>query len=141
MNWGTKIFITLAVFMIAMVAAGVYMVSKDSDSLVEMDYYEQGINFDEVYLRRQNLQTQQAQPEVKISGDTLQIRFKHYGNAGELLLRRASDQSQDLKIPFSVSGDFYWTDIQILNAGSWDLQLIWQSGEHAFQYERKIFLD
>lgn len=141
MNWGTKIFITLAVFMIGMVAAGVYMVSKDSDSLVDKDYYEQGINFDEVYIRRQNLQTQHAQPAIKINGDTLQIRFKHSGNAGELLLMRASDESQDIKIPFSVSGDFYWTDIQALNAGSWDLQLIWQSGEHAFQYERKIFLD
>lgn len=127
--------------MIGIVAAGVYMVSKNTDSLVEKDYYEQGINYDQVYLRRQNLLTQRAQPEVSVTGDTLHIRFRHRGNAGELLLLRASDQAQDIKIPFSVSGDLFQTSLEKLSAGSWDLQLIWQSGEHAFQYERKLVLD
>lgn len=141
MNWGTKIFLALAVFIIGIAAAGVYMVSKNSDSLVENDYYERGINFDEVYQRRQNLQTHQARPSVSIVGDTLSIRFAHQGNAGDLLLRRASDQSQDVKIPFSVVGDLFQAPVHDLRAGAWDLQLIWQSGELAFQYEQKIYLD
>ena len=54
MNWGTKIFLTLAVFMLCIVGAGIYMVSHDSDSLEEDDYYEQGLNYDQAYEKKQN---------------------------------------------------------------------------------------
>ncbi|WP_188747837.1 FixH family protein [Parapedobacter defluvii] len=46
MNWGTKIVITLALFIALIVSFGVYMVSKDTDSLVAEDYYERGLNYD-----------------------------------------------------------------------------------------------
>lgn len=141
MNWGTKIFLTLAVFIIGMVAVGIYMVSKNSDSLVEEDYYERGINFDEVYQRRQNLLAHQAQPKISVEGNMLHIHFKHQENEGELLLKRASDQSQDIKIPFSVQDDQFQTGLETLSAGAWDLQLIWRSGELDFQYEHKIFIN
>ena len=46
MNWGTKIVIALASFMVLIVSFGVYMVSTDTDSLVAEDYYERGLNYD-----------------------------------------------------------------------------------------------
>ncbi len=46
MNWGTKIIITLVLFMALIVSFGIYMVSKDTDSLVAEDYYERGLNYD-----------------------------------------------------------------------------------------------
>lgn len=46
MNWGVKIVIALALFMALIVSFGVYMVSKDTDSLVAEDYYERGLNYD-----------------------------------------------------------------------------------------------
>jgi len=46
MNWGTKIVIALALFMALIVSFGVYMVSRDTDSLVAEDYYERGLNYD-----------------------------------------------------------------------------------------------
>lgn len=36
----------LALFMALIVSFGVYMVSKDTDSLVAEDYYERGLNYD-----------------------------------------------------------------------------------------------
>lgn len=46
MNWGTKIALALALFMALIVSFGIYMVSKDTDSLVAEDYYERGLNYD-----------------------------------------------------------------------------------------------
>lgn len=46
MNWGTKIVIALASFMVLIVSFGVYMVNTDTDSLVHEDYYERGLNYD-----------------------------------------------------------------------------------------------
>lgn len=48
MNWGTKIVIVLASFMVLIVSFGVYMVSSDTDSLVAEDYYERGLNYDQL---------------------------------------------------------------------------------------------
>ncbi|HWK99283.1 MAG TPA: FixH family protein [Parapedobacter sp.] len=46
MNWGIKIVIALASFMVLIVSFGVYMVSTDTDTLVAEDYYERGLNYD-----------------------------------------------------------------------------------------------
>lgn len=48
MNWGLKIVISLALFVALIVSFGVYMVSKDTDSLVAPDYYERGLNYDKL---------------------------------------------------------------------------------------------
>ena len=46
MNWGIKIILALALFMVLIVSFGVYMVRSDADSLVAEDYYERGLNYD-----------------------------------------------------------------------------------------------
>ena len=46
MNWGVKITIALALFMVLIVSFGIYMVSNDTDTLVAEDYYERGLNYD-----------------------------------------------------------------------------------------------
>ena len=46
MNWGIKIVIALASFMVLIVSFGVYMVTTDTDTLVAEDYYERGLNYD-----------------------------------------------------------------------------------------------
>lgn len=46
MNWGIKIILALALFMVLIVSFGIYMVNHDTDSLVAEDYYERGLNYD-----------------------------------------------------------------------------------------------
>ncbi|GGG87722.1 hypothetical protein GCM10007415_22000 [Parapedobacter pyrenivorans] len=66
MNWGTRIALALALFMALIVSFGIYMVSKDTDSLVAEDYYERGLNYD--HLRKidsmhQSTDTVQVSPK------------------------------------------------------------------------------
>ncbi len=49
MNWGTKIVIALALFIILIASFGIYMVTQDSDSLIYEDYYERGLNYDRLH--------------------------------------------------------------------------------------------
>ncbi|SFB84189.1 FixH protein [Parapedobacter composti] len=46
MDWGTKIVMALALFMIMIMSFGVYMLRHDTDSLVAPDYYERGLKYD-----------------------------------------------------------------------------------------------
>lgn len=140
MNWGAKIFLVLGVFMVVMVAVGLYMVSKDSDSLVDSDYYEMGINFDEIYQRRKNLETHQAQPQIQVHNDTLRVRFVHDVRVGELALRRPSDHALDRRFALPADGDSFEVSLQDLTRGSWDLVLVWDANGHSFQHEQTIYL-
>jgi len=66
MNWGTKIALALALFMALIVSFGVYMVSRDTDSLVAEDYYERGLNYDRL----------RANDSARTSADTLAVDQK-----------------------------------------------------------------
>lgn len=63
MNWGTKIVIALALFIVLITTFGVYMVSTDTDSLVAEDYYERGLQYDRL---RAADSVQQAKDTVHI---------------------------------------------------------------------------
>jgi hypothetical protein len=141
MNWGTKIFIALGIFMAGIVAAGVYMVSQDNDSLVETDYYEKGISYDETYDRRQNLINERAEPKIELVNDSLVIHFKHRGNKGQILFRKPSDKDQDTQIDFQTAADSYRLALPNISSGNCDLVLIWQSNGIPFQFEKTLYLE
>lgn len=63
MNWGVKIVIALALFMALIVSFGIYMVSNDTDSLVAEDYYERGLNYDQL----------RTADSVRLATDTVQV--------------------------------------------------------------------
>lgn len=141
MNWGAKIFLTLIVFVIGMVSVGVYMVNKNTDTLEETDYYEKGINFDETYTRRQNLQDHGAEPAVVIKDGLIEVRFKHQGNTGEWIMKRASDNKMDERMDFSTDSDLLLISVEELAGGAWQLQLEWQTGTVSYQYEKNVYLN
>ena len=88
MNWGTKIVLGLGTFMIFIVCAAIYMVSNDTDTLEEDDYYEKGLSYDDVYDRKQNMQDDDAKPTIQILNDTLITWQKEYRPESFLLIVR-----------------------------------------------------
>ncbi|WP_312193266.1 FixH family protein, partial [Sphingobacterium sp.] len=127
MNWGTKIFLSLAVFMSCIVAAGIYMVSRDSDSLEEDDYYEQGLNYDQAYEKKQNVLTMQESPRIEIKKDTLYIHFVSKINKGKLLFRKPSDSRLDKELPFQTTNNLFVLPISTFDRGMWNLYIDWKS--------------
>jgi hypothetical protein len=140
MNWGSKIFLSLGVFMFCIVSAGIYMVSHDTDTLEDTDYYEQGLNYDQVYNKKENVVTHQAKPIVKISQDTLYIEFVHAANKGNLIFKRPSDSSIDLQLPFETNSTLYQLPISSLTKGTWNLEIIWKSGGLDFLTDQQLHL-
>ncbi|MFB2120298.1 FixH family protein [Parapedobacter sp. 2B3] len=48
MNWGKGLVLALSLFIVMIIAFGIYMVTQDTDSLVHEDYYERGLNYDKL---------------------------------------------------------------------------------------------
>ncbi|MGE8381456.1 hypothetical protein D3C87_850780 [compost metagenome] len=138
MNWGTKIFLSLAVFMLCIVGAGLYMVSHNSDSLEEDDYYEQGLNYDQAYEKKQNVLNMKESPTVEIRKDTLYIHFASKMNKGKLLFRKPSDNKLDKELPFQTTNSLFVLPISAFDKGMWNLYVDWQSAGKDFLFEEHI---
>ncbi len=138
MNWGIKIFLSLGVFMASIVAVGIYMVSRDSDSLEEDDYYEQGLNYDRAYEKKQNVLIMQESPTITITGDTLYIHFVSKVNTGKLLLRKPSDSRLDRELPFRTSNNIFVLPLSTFDRGMWNLYIDWKSLGRDFLFEEHI---
>lgn len=140
MNWGMKIVVGLGTFMLLIASAGIYMVSKDTDTLVDDDYYEKGLAYDDVYKRKQNTLDDGARPRLQLEGDTLSILFIGDINKGELSFKRPSDGKLDLKIPFYTASNVFRLPLSTFLKGNWTLELNWESKERSYTDSQSLFL-
>ena len=138
MNWGTKIALGLATFMIFIVVLVLFMFNSKKDALVDMDYYEKGINYNKVYNRKEQVNTDHAKPAVVINPDRVLITFKQYAK-GTVNLMRTADKNLDKAIPFeSNASQQVIIPAAALKKGAWRLIVDWNSNNRSYLYEQEI---
>ena len=77
MNWGTKIVLGMAVFMLFIIGMVVYMFKiHGNDALVEEDYYEKGLNYNQEYKAKENTLNDGAEPDIKITDSQIIIQLQ-----------------------------------------------------------------
>lgn len=140
MNWGVKIIVFLGTFMLFIIGSVVYMISTDSDELDEKDYYEQALNYDVRYDKKQNMIRDQAEPEVKISEGELVLNFIQDIKKGSLLLKRSADRSMDQNIELEPGKSVYSIDVSKLEVGQWICVLEWSEQDTDYRLEKNIYL-
>ncbi|SDZ94929.1 FixH family protein [Pedobacter hartonius] len=140
MNWGTKIVLGLATFMIFIVVLGLIMFNSKKDALVDNDYYEKGINYNKVYNRKEQTNTDHARPEVSANQEMIIVKFVHNAK-GTARLMRTSDKELDKTIPFESNINRQLIiPARNLKKGSWRLIIEWVSDEKSYMYEQEITL-
>lgn len=140
MNWGVKILLTLITIVVATVSVGIYMVSQDTDSLVEEGYYEKGLDYESVLEHKRNVELHHAQPEVTVKESYLEFKFKESGNKGEIILKRPSDQHLDKTFPFTSSNPIYTLTLKDIEKGAWEIEISWSNNDVPFFFEKRIYV-
>lgn len=140
MNWGVKILLTLITIVVVTTGVGIYMVSQDTDSLVEDGYYEKGLDYESVIEHQRNVETYNAQPEITVKDNYLEFLFKEGNNKGQITLKRASDQHMDKVIPFSSTDSKYTLSLKDFQNGAWEVQLNWEQNNIPFYFQKRIYL-
>jgi nitrogen fixation protein FixH len=142
MNWGTKIILGMCTFMLFIIGMVVYMFKvHGNDDLVEEDYYEKGINYNEEYTAKQNLINDNASPKITISDN--QIIFQLIDSATyDLTLLRPSAKKDDLKLNGQTVSDSHLiiVDKKTLAKGTWLLNLKWTSNGKNYLYKSNLTL-
>ena len=106
MNWGTKIVLGMIAFMLFIIAMVVYMFSvHGNDALVDEDYYEKGINYNQEYNAIQNVLFDKTEPNLSITKNQIIIKLKDSANY-EIKLMRPSTVKDDIHKKL-LQGDKY----------------------------------
>ncbi len=104
-NWGTKLFILTALFMLFLIVFFVLMIQQ-TYYLVEKDYYPKGLEYQQRIDKVEN--TKQLDEQVKIDnkGEFLVFTFQSFFNAdeidGKIVLYRPSDGARDIAMSIQL---------------------------------------
>ncbi|WP_158542109.1 FixH family protein [Pedobacter chinensis] len=142
MNWGTKIVLGMATFMLFIIAMASYMFYVHGrDALIEDDYYEQGINYNKEFDATQHTLNADAEPEIKLLPQQIVIKMKDSASY-ELFLKRASNNVDDKKYTGNTisNANLILINRTDLPKGLWFLKLQWQVNGKDFMFKRNLTL-
>ncbi|HYK77256.1 MAG TPA: FixH family protein [Daejeonella sp.] len=139
MNWGTKICIGLGLFMSFIITLAVLMMRSSSDDLVESDYYEKGIAYDQDYNRKKQVEEDQAQPKLEIKDHVLQVTFTQPA-VGQVRFKHSSDKKFDTQMDFQSQGKLVELPLKDIRSGQWRLIFEWQSNGKNYLFEKEMFI-
>ena len=142
MNWGKKIVLTMAIFMLFILGLGAYMLSKQgNDTLVESNYYEKGLTYEEEYDAQENAFSEHAEPTITINPNQLILQLKDSASYSIVLMRPSNAKADK-----QLSGKTIGTNHLILlerkatDKGVWLLDLKWKSNNKNYQFKKSITL-
>ncbi|MFZ1703366.1 MAG: FixH family protein [Saprospiraceae bacterium] len=144
-NWGTGIFIFLALF-IATLAFILYKSKQVDNSLVIDKYYEEDLQYQKKFEKIDNYIHLKRRINVIYSpGDSLiQLVFPTYEkkpHEGTITCYRASASSQDKTFDFKLDKDsIVLIPVRHLASGKWMLKLDWKWGDVPYYNERPIII-
>lgn len=104
-NWGTKLLISMIVFMLFLTVFFV-MMSRQTFYLVEKDYYPKGQEYQLKIDKIDNAKLLDEQIQLDNKGDFLVFTFQPFFSideiAGNIVLYRPSDGTQDIAMPIQL---------------------------------------
>jgi len=142
MNWGKKIVLGMIIFMLFIIAMVVYMFSvHGNDALVDEDYYEKGINYNQEYDARQNVIADHAEPKINTNKYQIIIQLKDSASY-ELKLMRPSTVKDDIKTVGVTLGDsnLILVNTKNMHSGLWFMELKWVSNGKVYLFKKNITL-
>lgn len=141
MNWGTKISIGLGLFMAFIVGMGIKMILSNSDDLVESDYYEKGLAYNQDFKEQQDAVRDSVIPEIAASDKGLSIQFDKPASY-TLVCKRPSDVKLDKYFSGELNNqnESLFIPKEELRSGVWQIGLEFTIKGKKYLVERKIMM-
>ena len=112
-----------------------------NDTLVDEDYYEKGINYNDEYNASQNVITDKAEPKITISDSQIIIQLKDSANYSLTLVRPSTKKDKLTDSGTTVSdSNLIIINKQNMHSGLWFLSIKWRSNSKDYQFKKSITL-
>lgn len=141
LNWGHKLVFFALLFMLFVVSMVYFMINQKIE-LVETNYYEKGMNYQEEIDKHKA--TKGMDHQISYLANEHQIRFQTSigGNiSGKMKMYRPSDSSLDFETTFTLDneGRFVY-DVSKLTKGAWRVTFEWNTGNEPMAAESEVFI-
>jgi len=144
-NWGTGIIIAFAVMVSGMLLL-VSIALRQNDDLVENDYYQKSINYQQHIDKAQNNAT--LVEKIKIENDSKSLKliypkltdYKEY--SGEILFYSPVEAKRDMTI--GITADSSYTqriDLSQLQPGRYEIKINWQAGKIMYYQQDELTVE
>jgi len=142
-NFGTGIFLFMAMFIIAMVSFVIFAHRQDVN-LVHRDYYEKGVDHTAQMNKDKRSATFKEQIHVTDDGSNVRITFDSGLAAniknGRVLFFRPSDHNKDISYPVSCTGDTCRIEKKELIPGRYVVKITWQTGQEDYEVDKPLII-
>lgn len=144
-NWGTGIFIVIAVFLLAVVAFLIYTSNLDI-KLVEDNYYEKELAYQDRIDKLNNTASLPWKIYLSLEPGIIIIQFPQLDTtlapSGSLLFYRPSDPKKDFSVPLQLNDSSRQIiDISGIDQGKWVIKLDWKMGGKEYYYEEEVLIE
>ena len=144
-NWGTGIFIVLAIIFLAVIGFYIFLTNLGTH-LVEENYYEKELAFQERIDKQNNTLAMQGKISLRQEPGTLVIQFPSLDPgsepSGSVWFYRPSDQEKDFTVPLQLNDSLIQTiDISKIGKGKWIIKMDWEMGGKEYYFEETLIIN
>ena len=141
-NWGTGIFTVIVIFLLAVVAFYFYITNMDIN-LVEDNYYEKELAYQERIDKINNTSGLPGKIEIMQERNILAIQFPKADpsviHEGNVLFYRPSDPLKDFSVPLQLDDSLRQAfDITNIAKGRWIIKIDWKMADKEFYFEESL---
>lgn len=140
-NWGTKLFIATAAFMVMLIIFAVLMM-KERISLVEKDYYPKGQDYQQLIDKKNNANSLSDQILVNVNGNELVLQFPKQLNtdsiSGNIQLYNVVDDIFDKYVILEVDSGGQMRIPIDLSKGRYLMKMDWKHHESLYYTEKSF---
>jgi nitrogen fixation protein FixH len=141
MNWGVKLIIVNAAFVVFMLGM-VYLCTRQHYDLVSDDYYARELKYQEVIDGKNNLVALGASVAVNMTGEQVTVRLPDaagMADKGKVVFYKPDNAANDVEMDLSGKREVVLEKSK-LAAGLYKVQITWQRGDKGYFEEKSLFV-
>ncbi len=143
-NWGTKLVIAMATFMIMILSMVVVMFRQDI-SLVEKDYYPKGQAYQEMIIKERNALPFKDDIRLGVANGRVQVKFPDFFKPEtttgyvQIYHRISDNQDRFARLSLNENGVFSYPAVDL--KGRYILKISWQQEGAEYYTEKSITIE
>ena len=144
-NWATGLTIFFILF-IGMLIFIVYQSRQVHDSLVVENYYDEDINYQSHYDKKQNTADLMVKVKTEYNRESKEIIITFpidsvSVTSGQILLYNPYSEKSDVKYDFNLGTEgIYKLPVEKIKQGRWKLKMDWKQGDKTYYQEEEIII-
>lgn len=139
-NWGHKLVFFTVSFMLFVVFM-VYKISTQKVDLVDKNYYEKGVRYQDEINKYTASASVKHSIDVSLSNQLITFKADNPNLTGTVYFYRAADENMDFKEPFALKDSVFTYSIAKLNKGIWHVTFEWTLDGKLMAAEKQFVME